>query len=129
MDGRAGARESVRLEGAGVKEPLLYACPRFGHCSAPACPLWPNSLAGSHRRGDEACAHLMEAAKPQGAERLRGLLPDPLQQGVLAALPSALALGGDLSRRLRRAAQQGSKADAAARARNAKAGRGQHGSA
>ena len=107
----------------------LYDCPRFSHCNAPVCPLWPESLRGPHRREEAICPFLMEAVKPNGEAVLRGLLPDHLVWGVLEATPTALSLGGDLSRRLRRAKKQGSQAEAAARARQARARRRPRGKA
>jgi hypothetical protein len=95
-------------------------CPRFDFCNAPVCPLVPSSLAGPHLRGEEVCPYLREAAKAGGEARLACYLPINLQQAVLAALPQAMALGGDISRALARASKSGSQLDAAARARAAR---------
>lgn len=104
-----------------MTRPLLYDCPRFSACNAPVCPLWPESLEGPHRRGDDVCRYLMEAVKSSGAEVLRGSLSTPLAEAVLAAVPVAMSLGGDLSRRLRRAEKHGSQIDSIARARASRA--------
>ena len=60
------------------------------------------------------------AVKEGGESRLRGYLPEEIVVAVVTAAPTVLSMGGDLSRRLRRAAQQGSQADAARRARGAR---------
>ncbi len=92
-------------------------CPRFGSCSAPVCPLFPHSLAGPHVRGDKVCPHLLEAVKSGGGVRLSCYLPEDLTRAVVASLPLAITLGGDIARALRRASGSGSRIEAAAKAR------------
>lgn len=90
-------------------------CPRFESCSAPVCPLM--GMTGRHLRGDPVCAYLKEAVKDGGEARLKWYLPEHLVEGVVEAVPVAIALHGDIAKRLLRASEQTSKLDGAARAR------------
>jgi len=64
---------------------------------------------------------MKEAVKAGGRARLKWYLPEHLVEEVVAAIPAAKALHGDIARQLRRASTQRSKLDGAARAREAKA--------
>jgi hypothetical protein len=94
---------------------LAQRCPRFERCSAAVCPLLPSS--GGHGRGERICPYLREAVKPGGEARLRCSLPEEVARTIVEAIPRVIALHGAIARALRRASVQGSKLDAAAKAR------------
>lgn len=91
------------------------ACPRFGHCSAPLCPLddWKMH---HHIKGESVCFYLREAAKHGGTLPPMGDMPAELADKVCEAhreiISSPCSPFGDIHRRLARAALSPSKRDA-----------------
>jgi hypothetical protein len=84
----------------------LKRCPRFDGCGAPVCPLYG---AVAHLRGEPICSFMLEAVKPAGEERVRSILPPDLAESIIEFISGAMASSPEIARRLKRAAQQGSK--------------------
>jgi hypothetical protein len=85
---------------------MSHSCPRFSDCNAPLCPIIPSPR---HLRGESICSYMLEAVKPNGPERLAKELSAGLVEQILTFIPKASKRSGDIARRLRRAAIQGSK--------------------
>ena len=98
---------------------LMYGCPRFDACSAAFCPLGApdGNGAGLHKPGDAVCIFLREYGKTGGPERIAARLC-PEQLAVFnTSVEKILVAGGDIARRLKRAAKHLSRLESGRRLR------------
>ncbi len=88
-------------------------CPKFGHCSAPICPVDPGHLGSCHLKGERVCFYLLELAKPGGKARLdataAGTTPRELIEKVSESLPGVISRYGVIRYLLKRASQTPSR--------------------
>ena len=87
----------------------MTACPRFGSCSAPLCPLDPERPRRSHLRGEPVCAYLREFVKADGPARVKRALPQESFQAVAASAAELAARPSPLFHALQRAAHKQSQ--------------------
>ena len=87
----------------------MAACPRYGRCSSPCCPLDPLWQRRSMLASERPCALMIELSRDGGEALLRGRVPDEVLDRVVAVSPAMIAQVGPVRRALRRAAKRGSK--------------------
>ena len=87
----------------------MHDCPKYQHCSAPICPLDQEWRLRVHLPGERVCFYLTEYAKPGVRTKLRGVLPAELLKAVERAYPEIIARHGPIQKRLKKAAQSGSR--------------------
>lgn len=94
---------------------VMYACPKFSTCSAPICPMHPDWRKQAHLHGESVCLWLRELQKDGGNERVRGVLVTDQLEAVLRVSREVMVTSsvhdglGDVRRRLKAAARNGSK--------------------
>ena len=87
----------------------MTACPKWGHCSAPICPLDGIMLDCKHLPGERVCFYLLELVKPGGRAKLSRVLPTALADAVEGAHPRIIARYGPIRKALKRAANTPSR--------------------
>jgi len=105
-----------------------YTCPRFERCNASFCP----GLGGHHIRGELVCYYLLEAVKPGGEARIRGVVGVELAEAIFASGRRLIVEPAPIRQQLQRASVTPSRMEqcrakapaliAARRARLARAG-------
>jgi len=86
-------------------------CPKFNKCSVNICPLDPDWHLRVHLQGESICFYLREYVKVGGKARIEGYVPEEMLKQIELRLPEIKSRYVDISVRLDRAEQSGSKID------------------
>ncbi len=81
----------------------MKACPKWGHCSAPICPLHGGVLDCKHLPGERVCIFLLELVKTGGRAKIRGVLPKELADAIHEVHPAIVARYSPVKKALKRA--------------------------
>jgi len=84
----------------------MYDCPKFGSCSAPICPLDPESELRSHLDGERVCYYLSEYSKQAARPILRGGLAVEHYEAIAEQFPRIIATHPRIKRQLQRSSSK-----------------------